>query len=197
MPTDTHVLESDCAVATVTWERGVLPAQAECRAPLPKERLPSQRAAPEVRRAAAEAAEAERKEKQRSAELEKEQRQSKYWQGAARQAEKELKERGSYQREKSHSQSTRDRYAAEIADVLAEYDEEEVAMLVAAALSKREKATGRGLMLVKQCMVRKHAHLLPATQYAAMRSNVVLQPQASNGGKKRGADSRAPRASMP
>ena len=62
-------------------------------------------------------------------------------------------------------------------------------MLVAAALSKREKATGRGLMLVKQCMVRKHAHLLPATQYAAMRSNVVLQPQASNGGKKRGADS--------
>ena len=105
--------------------------------------------------------------------------------------------RGSYQREKSHSQSTRDRYAAEIADVLAEYDEEEVAMLVAAALSKREKATGRGLMLVKQCMVRKHAHLLPATQYAAMRSNVVLQPQASNGGKKRGADSRAPRASMP
>ena len=50
--------------------------------------------APEVRRAAAEAAEAERKEKQRSAELEleKEQRQSKYWQGAARQAEKELKE---------------------------------------------------------------------------------------------------------
>ena len=183
----------------MSWERGVLPAQAECRAPLPKERLPSQRAAPEVRRAAAEAAEAERKEKQRSAELEleKEQRQSKYWQGAARQAEKELKERGSYQREKSHSQSTRDRYAAEIADVLAEYDEEEVAMLVAAALSKREKATGRGLMLVKQCMVRKHAHLLPATQYAAMRSNVVLQPQASNGGKKRGADSRAPRASMP
>ena len=76
----------------MTWERGVLPAQAECRAPLPKERLPSQRAAPEVRRAAAEAAEAERKEKQRSAELEKEQRQSKYWQGAARQAEKELKE---------------------------------------------------------------------------------------------------------
>ena len=62
-------------------------------------------------------------------------------------------------------------------------------MLVAAALSKREKATGRGLMLVKQGMVRKHAHLLPATQYAAMRSNVVLQPQASNGGKKRGADS--------
>ena len=166
-----------------------------CRAPLPKK----PQGAPEVRRAAAEAAEAERKEKQRSAELEleKEQRQSKYWQGAARQAEKELKERGSYQREKSHSQSTRDRYAAEIADVLAEYDEEEVAMLVAAALSKREKATGRGLMLVKQCMVRKHAHLLPATQYAAMRSNVVLQPQASNGGKKRGADSGPKGLSMP
>ena len=164
-----------------------------CRAPLPKK----PQGAPEVRRAAAEAAEAERKEKQRSAELEleKEQRQSKYWQGAARQAEKELKERGSYQREKSHSQSTRDRYAAEIADVLAEYDEEEVAMLVAAALSKREKATG--LMLVKQCMVRKHAHLLPATQYAAMRSNVVLQPQASNGGKKRGADSGPKGLSMP
>ena len=68
-------------------------------------------------------------------------------------------------------------------------------MLVAAALSKREKATD--LMLVKQCMVRKHAHLLPATQYAAMRSNVVLQPQASNGGKKRGADSGPKGLSMP
>ena len=38
-------LDFALSAATVTWERGVLPAQAECRAPLPKERLPSQRAA--------------------------------------------------------------------------------------------------------------------------------------------------------
>ena len=53
-------------------ERCFTRASGMCRAPLPKKRLPSQRAAPEVRRAAAEAGEAERKEKQRSAELEKE-----------------------------------------------------------------------------------------------------------------------------
>ena len=43
-----------------------------------------------------------------------------------------MKERGSYKHEAFKSQSMRDRYAAEIASVLADYDVSEVAVLLAA-----------------------------------------------------------------
>ena len=45
------------------------------------------------------------------------------------------------------------------------------------------------LMLVKQSLLRKYAHLLPHSQYAAMRANMVLSKDAADKGKKRCNDS--------
>ena len=51
------------------------------------------------------------------------------------------------------------------------------------------------LMLVKQSLLRKYAHLLPHSQYAAMRANMVLSKDAADKGKKRAARTQVPRAS--